>query len=77
MLTHYTDILFFIHGVLVVLLLFSALLGGILWFYLYVWKNRKTNSDFGGYWLNRFERNQEKIIQILEELKNAQHNEKS
>lgn len=59
------DFIFLINGILTMLVLTSALIGGAFCFYVYVWKSRKT--DWGGdFWLTRIEK---RIQNQLDEIK--------
>lgn len=73
MINEFNEIVYAIHGVLMLLLLASALVSVIILGYVYVWKNRKTEGLAGDYWLSAFEAEQRKIKSELHDLSEEIH----
>mgnify|MGYP000185714867 CR=1 FL=1 len=87
----YNDLIFAIQGTILMLVLLVSLFAGIIYLYLYVWKNRKTNGFSNDYviehtynWLqenkhqlNRIEHNTENLKNEFAELKKDINDEKN
>ena len=68
-LEEFNDIVYALHGIVLLLLLLFGLLCGAILFYVHVWKNRKTNGFSGDYFLERYqEKTKEQINSIVQEI---------